>query len=72
MDNRTRAKAGGEIGVNGEFYKGGQFLPSSEMTIKGAQKIIIRKGTKKEIAPYVWEKCPGDNMLSIWDRINHW
>jgi len=31
----TQAKVGGEIGMNGEFYQGGEFLPSSPNTIKG-------------------------------------
>ena len=32
----SRAKSGGEIGQNGEFYDGGQFLPSTELP-KGAK-----------------------------------
>jgi hypothetical protein len=66
-----QAKAGGERGMNGEFYKGGQFLPSSENTVKGAQTVTFHKGTKKEIAPFVWEASPADDMLSIYDRVNH-
>lgn len=31
----AQAKVGGEIGLNGEFYQGGEFLPSSPNTIKG-------------------------------------
>jgi hypothetical protein len=31
LENETgRAKIGGEIGVNGYFYKGGQFLPNTQ------------------------------------------
>jgi hypothetical protein len=65
------AQKGGEYGVNGEFYQGGQFLPESEDTIKGAQKIEIRKGTRKQISPYMWDTAPADNMESIYDRIVH-
>lgn len=65
-----QAKAGGEIGVNGEFYDGGQFLPSSPSTVKGSQRATISKGKKFEVAPYVWEPAPADDMLSIYDRIN--
>lgn len=32
------AKKGGEIGANGEFYKGGQFVADSEYTVKGKKK----------------------------------
>lgn len=65
-----QAKAGGEIGKNGEFYKGGQFLPSSENTIKGAQKTQPPTG-KQLIAPYVWEVAPEDGLLAIYARIEH-
>ena len=30
-----KAIAGGEIGANGEFYKGGQFVADNPDTIKG-------------------------------------
>lgn len=33
-----KAKKGGETGINGEFYKGGQFMANSENTVKGAFK----------------------------------
>jgi hypothetical protein len=69
-NSEGRAKKGGEIGLNGEHYKGGQFLPSSEKTVKGL--IRIPKGSgKKEIAPYVYAYAPADDMLSIYDRIGH-
>lgn len=38
------AKAGGEIGANGEFYKGGQFVADSENTIKGQWNRIKQEG----------------------------
>lgn len=63
-----QAVKGGEQGLNGEFYKGGQFLPSSEKTVKGMQN--GRKSTgKREIAPYVWDYAPAEDMLSIYDRV---
>ena len=34
--NQLRAKAGGEYGVNGEFYEGGKFIATSPDTIKQA------------------------------------
>lgn len=71
MNEYGQAQKGGELGVNGEWYEGGQFMPTSETTVKGAIKATIRKGAKKEIAPYVWEAAPADDMLSIYDRINH-
>ena len=54
------AKAGGELGVNGEHYAGGQFLPSSIETRKGEFKRLKAKGgaRKEEIEPYKWEIIP--------------
>lgn len=67
-----RAKKGGEIGINGASYKGGQFLPSSETTVKGSISVRIPKGTgRKQIAPYIFEVPPADDMLSIYDRLEH-
>lgn len=67
MNTQNQAQKGGEIGINGDFYKGGQFLPNFETTIKGAVK--IKAGNKKPIEPFKWEKSPADNMLSIYDRV---
>jgi len=62
-----QAKAGGEIGMNGEFYQGGQFMPNSKTTIKGATGTSERrKGTgKQEIEPYVWEVPPTATAKAI-------
>jgi len=65
----TRAKSGGQIGANGEWYNGGEFLPSSEKTVKGEmKKSPAKKGTgKRQIAPFVWEVAP-EGMGSIYQR----
>jgi hypothetical protein len=31
MTTATRAKVGGEVGMNGEFYAGGTFLPNTNL-----------------------------------------
>jgi hypothetical protein len=31
MTTATRAKVGGEVGMNGEFYAGGTFLPNTKL-----------------------------------------
>lgn len=63
----ARAKRGGEYGLNGEHYDGGQFLPGSPNTIKGEmtrQKAQASdKARKQEIAPYKWEVS---DKRSIW------
>lgn len=66
----TRAKAGGQHGINGEFYKGGQFLPGSEDTVPGQRRHAKRsqKPRKVEIAPYCWQYAPA-GKVSIWTGI---
>lgn len=56
---KTQAKQGGETGVNGYFYKGGQFLPSTQAE-PGKWKIGKKwvKSSREMIAPGVWESQP--------------
>lgn len=39
MTTQTRAKAGGEYGVNGDWYEGGKFMPSREDRPKTAPDV---------------------------------
>ena len=60
-----RAKKGGEIGANGEFYEGGKFIATTDRPKTEGSK---PKGTgKEEIAPYKWE-VPPEGMRSIFAR----
>lgn len=69
MEISVRAKKGGEYGVNGEFYTGGEFLPSSPYTAKGATKAEVKRITRKqEIAPYCWKVSPTGEQ-AIWPGI---
>jgi hypothetical protein len=56
---KTQAKIGGETGVNGYFYKGGQFLPSTQAE-PGKWKIGKKWVTTRRemVAPGVWEVQP--------------
>jgi hypothetical protein len=49
-----RAKQGGEIAPNGEFYKGGQFINTIAQNPKSPTIARAAKPRKKEIAPYEW------------------
>lgn len=44
---KGQAKKGGEIGVNGEHYKGGQYMPGSASTVKGEHCSTSRKTGKR-------------------------
>ena len=71
---RTQAAPGGQTGVNGYFYKGGQFLPSTQappgfFRVKG-KNVRTRR---EQIAPYQWEFPPeGHPMRSIWALVSAW
>lgn len=53
----ARAAKGGQIGVNGDFYEGGKFLPRNperpRQDCTGA-----KKARKIQIEPYVWIEAP--------------
>lgn len=60
--NQKRASAGGEIGPNGEHYKAGQFIATTQRP-KGIPK---KKGSgKRQIEPYVWAKPPLENFVPL-------
>ncbi len=67
------APRGGMVGVNGDFYKGGQFLPSTERP-KG--KASSRKPRRIEIEPGVYAPVPAGvvavlgrfTAVSVYDR----
>lgn len=52
-----RAKAGGELGANGEWYEGGRFINTVPQNAKryGSHK---SKPRKSEVEPYKWEVAP--------------
>ncbi len=54
--------------MNGEQYKGGQFLPNTELP-KMAKRARKLGSQKVEIAPYVWEVAP-KGKRSIYARYN--
>jgi len=64
----TRARKGGELGLNREWYEGGQFLPNNEDTIKGDRKHIrSSQARKQEIAPYKWVLSDKE---AIWPKVS--
>ena len=66
-----RAKSGGEIAPNGEFYKGGQFINTVEANPK---KASISNGKNKvskvEVAPYKYVSADLDQrMKCIYNKL---
>lgn len=65
---QPRAKPGGEIGANGEWYEGGKFIATTDHA-KSAGK--GRKATgRQEIEPYKWDVPPEPGMRSIWQAMS--
>lgn len=66
-DGTTRAVAGGQEGMNGYQYKGGQFLPNT-MAEPGKWKIGGKwvTGGKEQVAPGEWEFSPTPFSRSIY------
>lgn len=63
-----RAAKGGQVGMNGLHYEGGQFLPSTELG-KLPAKTAKRATGKQEIAPYVWD-VPAEGKTSVYRPIS--
>lgn len=62
---QQRAKAGGEIGANGEFYEGGKFIATTDH----AKRIATAKRAtgRQQVEPGKWE-CAPSGMRSIFQR----
>lgn len=64
---QKRAKIGGEIGPNKEFYKGGAFIATTDMPKKVRQKIDQAAKGKVQVDGYTWA-VPEPGKMSILDR----
>ena len=54
--NQARAKKGGQIGANGEFYKGGAFIATTDHQKRlPVKRVKIRK---QQVENYVWVLPP--------------
>lgn len=60
-----RARKGGQIGRNGEAYKGGQFLPSTTLPKTQRER---RGGGRVLVAPFEWAVAP-EGKRSIFDLL---
>jgi hypothetical protein len=73
MSSKGRAKKGGEWGCNGQWYRGGWFLPTSETTIQGQFNTgEKKKGSgqrKEEYENYKWA-VPPEGKTSILRLLN--
>lgn len=63
-----RAKKGGEIGNNGEFYKGGAFLPNTTLPKRGSSARHSRAPQQGLVAPGLKADVP-EGKRPIFQRI---
>lgn len=65
------AKTGGELGANGEFYAGGQFVNTIAANDKRAAREAAKyMARKQEIAPYSWALPATPASRAIYGRLN--
>lgn len=63
MTTQKRAKNGGEIGPNGEAYKGGQFIATTDKPKK--QRARVRSTRKQQFEPFKWDVPPTPEHFAI-------
>lgn len=65
----NRAKQGGQVGRNGEFYKGGTFLPSTSLPKRGPSSRIAASH-RALVKPGVIDVVP-TGAVAIYPRLQH-
>ena len=69
---KKRAKVGGEFGANGEWYKGGAFIATTDRP-KGTPLKKIKKSGKSEYERGKWDAPPetADNIIAsaLWRQL---
>src|ERR1035437_4295126 len=63
---QQKAKVGGEVGANGEWYEGGKWIATTDHAKSHKEQ---KKATgKQEIEPYKWE-VPPDGKISLYRQL---
>lgn len=64
----SRAKAGGEYGANGEWYKGGAFINTVPENPKGEAKKVSKTG-KQQYENYKWMVSPIEGQRALFEML---
>lgn len=67
MPIQKRAKRGGEHGINGEFYEGGKFLPSTTLPKRAAVPRV--RGTGRVLVEPGVLAVPPEGKLAIFNSV---
>ncbi len=66
---QKRAPIGGTTAINGEFYSGGEFLPTT--TMPSQSKAEKKAATRKQnVEGYKWEVAPAAGMIAIYPQLS--
>lgn len=65
---QRRAKIGGEVGANGEYYEGGKFIANTDRA-KG-HKVAGRATGRQLVAPGMFEVAPSDDLVAIFPQLS--
>ena len=66
----SRAKAGGELGANGEWYEGGKFINTVAKNAKRAAKEANASSRKQNVNAGVWEVAPVAGKLALFPMLS--
>lgn len=70
MAAHSRAKAGGELGANGEWYEGGKFINTVPENAKCQGSHKSKPLRKREVDAGVWEIQPSENAIAIYPQLS--
>ena len=63
---QKRAPIGGTVAMNGEFYQGGEFLPSTALMSQGKARSKATTERKQEFESYKWGIAPVAGQRAIY------
>lgn len=65
---QKRAKAGGELGANNEWYEGGKFIATQDLPKRIRDKLAKKAVGRVQVDGYKWEQ-PQPGQMSILDKL---
>ncbi len=66
---KRRARAGGELGANREFYRGGQFVNTVPENPKGTARSRPATARREEFAPFRYAEAPAPGLRAIYAQL---
>lgn len=66
---QKRAPIGGTVGMNGEFYQGGEFLPNTQLMSQGKGRGKPVAERKQEFEAYKWGFAPVAGQRAIYAQL---